>query len=62
MGLAARVEVIHVPGARQLNELNGVAGCMGCPRVAARKIDGNHIIGSAMKNKLSDAQREHLYR
>jgi len=62
MGLAAWVEVLHVPGARQLDELNGVACRIGCLRVAAREIDGNHIVGGAMKNKLSDAQREHFYR
>lgn len=62
MGLAARVEIFHVPGARQFDELNGVAGCFGCPRVAAREIDGNDIIGAAMKYELSDAQGEHLHR
>jgi hypothetical protein len=40
MGLAAWVEVLHVPGTRQLDELSGVAGCIGRARVAPREIDG----------------------
>lgn len=62
MGLAAWIEVLHVSGTRQLDELNGVARCLGRPCVAAREIDGNRIIGGAMKDELSDAKREHLYR
>ncbi len=62
MGLAAWIEVFHVSGTRQFDELNGVTCCLGRPCVAARELDGNRIIGGAMKNELSDAQREHLYR
>lgn len=62
MGLAPRIEVLHVSGTRQLDELDGVARRFGRPGVAAREIDRNRIIGGTMKDALSDAQREHLYR